>query len=223
MPDLLAAGRLREAKAAAASLPVDAGDRVDAMQQVEAAQRRLDQLIAAARAALAVPDEARAETLLKEAALISAEDAATELGGGTAAAACGPARRRRRDDAVRLFWRPAPGHDPDTVYVGPPGRAAPPAHRAGRRASRCTATAGTPARMRVPRWRGRSEYAVFALAEGRPSSRPAAVSVTLLPPVSQLKAEVGPAIVALHWSAHPDAAGPGDQGRAEARPRYRSR
>jgi hypothetical protein len=48
-------------------------------------------------------------------------------------------------------------------------------------------------------------YAVFALAEGRPSSRPATVSVTLLPPVSGLKAEVGPAAVGLHWSAHPDA------------------
>ena len=38
-----------------------------------------------------------------------------------------------------------------------------------------------------------------------PSSRPATASVTLLPPVSQLEADVGPATIALHWSAHPAA------------------
>ena len=49
------------------------------------------------------------------------------------------------------------------------------------------------------------QYAVFAVGDGRPTSRPATVSVTLLPPVSGLRAEVGPATVMLHWQAHPDA------------------
>ena len=49
------------------------------------------------------------------------------------------------------------------------------------------------------------QYAVFALGDGRPSSRPRVVSVTSLPPVSGLAAEVGNATVALRWSAHPDA------------------
>jgi hypothetical protein len=202
VPALLAGGRLREAKAAAASLPSE-GERVDAMQQVEAAERRLDELIAAAKAALEVPDEARAETLLKEAALISAEDAATELG---AVPPPPPADLRAAGDGttVRLFWRPAPGHDPDTVYA---------VRRAAQDRPLTAPTEGEPVHRgggdncaddRAPVARP-VRYAAFALAEGRPSSRPAAVSVTLLPPVSQLKAEVGPAVVALHWSAHPDA------------------
>ncbi len=202
VPALLAGGRLREAKAAAASLPSE-GERVDAIQQVEAAQQRLDQLIADAKAALGVPDEARAETLLKEAALISAEDAAAELG---AVPPPPPTDLRAVGDGttVRLFWRPAPGHDPDTVYAvrrtaQPRPLTAPaegePVHRGGG-----DACADARAPVARPVW-----YAAFALAEGRPSSRAAAVSVTLLPPVSQLKTEVGPAVVALHWSAHPDA------------------
>jgi hypothetical protein len=202
VPDLLATGRLREAKAAAAHLPSEGG-RIDAMQQVEAAQQRFDQLIAAARAACAAPDEARAETLLKEAALLSAEDAAAEL---AAVPLPPPAGLRAAGDgtAVQLFWRPAPGHDPDTVYVirrttQPRPLTAPtegePVHRD--RGDTCTD-------QRIPLARP-VQYAVFAVGEGRPSSRPATVSITLLPPVSELKAEVGPATVALHWRAHPDA------------------
>lgn len=202
VPDLLAAGRLREAKAAAASLPSE-GDRTDAMAQVEAAQQRLDQLIAAARAALAVPDEARAESLLKEAALLSADDAAAEL---AAVPLPPPADLRAAGEGatVKLFWRPATGHDPDTVYV---------VRRTARPQPLNAPTEGDP----VHRDRGDTcaderapvartvQYAVFALTDGRPSSRPAVASVVLLPPVSQLQAEVGPATVALHWSAHPDA------------------
>jgi hypothetical protein len=202
VPDLLATGRLREAKAAAASLPSD-GERIDATKLVEAAEQRLSQLIANAKVALAVPDEARAEALLKEAALTSAEDAAIEL---AALPLPPPADLRASGDgtAVQLFWRPAQGHDAETVYVArrsaqPRPLTAPtegePVHRD--RGDTCTDTRAPVART--------VQYAVFAVGEGRPSSRPAAVSVTLLPPVAQLKAEVGPATVALHWSAHPDA------------------
>jgi hypothetical protein len=202
VPALLAGGQLREAKATAASLPSE-GERVDAIRLVEAAQQRFDQLIAAAKAALAVPDEARAETLLKEAALISAEDAATELATVPPAP---PADLRAAGDGttVRLFWRPAPGHDPDTVYVV--RRAAPPrsltAPTDGERVHQGTGDTCGDTRAPVAR---PVQYAVFALAHDRPASRPAAVSITLLPPVSQLKAEVGSATVALHWLAHPDA------------------
>jgi hypothetical protein len=202
VPALLAAGRLREARAAAASLPSEGG-RVDAMEQVEDAQQRLDQLIAAVKAALEIPDEARAETLLKEAALISAEDAAHEL---RAVPPPPPADLRAAGDGttVRLSWRPAPGHDPDTIYVlrrtAPPRPLTGPAdgepvHRDG--GDTCADSHAPVARP--------VRYSAFALAEGRPSSRPATVSVTLLPPVSRLTAEVGPATVSLHWSAHPDA------------------
>ena len=49
------------------------------------------------------------------------------------------------------------------------------------------------------------QYGVFALGTGRPGSRPATASVTLLPPVWQLEADVGPATIALRWSVHPAA------------------
>lgn len=203
VPDLLAAGRLREARAAAMSLPADTGMRAEALAQIEAAQQQLDRLIAAAKAALAVPDEARAEALLKDAARIGAEDAATEL---AAVPLPPPAdlRATLEGGAVRLFWRPAPGHDPDTVYavrrtLQPRPLTAPsegePVHRD--RGDMCADSRAPVARP--------VQYAVFALGDGRPSSRPAAVSVTPLPPVSGLAAEVGTATVALRWSAHPDA------------------
>ena len=47
---------------------------------------------------------------------------------------------------------------------------------------------------------------MFALAgDGRPPSGPAAVEVTLLPPVWDLKPRSGIGTVTLRWSAHQDA------------------
>jgi hypothetical protein len=203
VPDLLTAGRLREARAAAMSLPADGGSRVEAEQQIEAAQRQLDQLIAEAKAALTALDEVRAAALLKDAARISAEDAATQLAAVPLPPPAG-LRASVEGNGVRLFWRPAPGHDQDTVYVvrrttqaGP--LAAPsqgePVHR--NHGDMC-------ADQRAPVARP-VQYAVFALGEDRPSSRPAALSVTPLPAVSDLAADIGPDHVALRWSAHPDA------------------
>jgi hypothetical protein len=203
VPDLLATGRLNEAKAAAMSLPSDSGLRTEAIQQVEAAQQRFDQLIADARAALAVLDEARAAKLLAEAALTSAEDAAAEL---AVVPLPPPADLRASGDgtAVQLFWRPAPGHDPDTVYVVRRSTQQRPltASAEGEPVHQDRGNTGTDPHALVGR---PIQYAVFAVGGGRPPSRPATVSVTLLPPVSKLRAEVGPTTVALTWSAHPDA------------------
>src|ERR1700722_2973576 len=182
VPDLLAAGKLQEAKAAVISLPADSGARAEAMRDVEDAQQRLDQLIAAARAALAVQDEARAEALLREAALISGEDATAEL---AAVPLPPPADLRATGDgaAVQLFWRPAASHDQDTVYVVrrttrsrpliAPGEGEPVHPEPG---YSCTDARGLVARP--------IQYAVFPVGDGRPGSRPATVSVTLLPPVT---------------------------------------
>lgn len=113
---LIRFGRLREARAAAMGLPAGTGLRSDAMQLVDAAQQELDQLLAQAEAALRLPDEARAEALLKRAAGISAEDAAEKL---AAVPLPPPAELRAACEAttVKLSWRSAPGHDADTVYA----------------------------------------------------------------------------------------------------------
>lgn len=202
VPDLLAAGQLKEARAAAGRLPSE-GERIDALQLVEAAQRRFDELIAAAKGALTVPDEARAETLLKEAALFSAEDADGVLATVPLPPPVDP-RAGGDGHAIRLSWRPAPSHDPGTVYVvrrtTQPGTLTAPSE--GDPVYRDRGDTCTDPRALVAR---PVQYAVFAIGDGRPDSRPAVVSVTLIPPVWQLKAEVGPATVALHWSAHPEA------------------
>jgi hypothetical protein len=203
VPDLLAAGRLREARATAMALPADAGLHAEAMAQIEAAQRQLDQLIAAAKAALAARDEARASALLKDAARISAEDAATEL---AAVPLPPPADLRAAVEggAVRLFWRPGTGHDPDTVYAVRRTPQARPISAPSEGEPVYRDRGDTCADPRVPVARP-VQYAVFALGDERPSSRPATVSITALPPVSGLVADIGTATVALRWSAHPDA------------------
>jgi hypothetical protein len=203
VPDLLASGRLREARAAAMALP--AGDaRADAVKQVDQAQRALDDLIAEARAAVAAPDEARAETLLKDAEKISAEDATTELA-AVPLPPPGSARAVGEGSAVRLSWRPAPGHGPDTVYVvrrslGPLAPAAPSEGEPVYRDSGDSWTdPGAPVARTV-------RYAVFATGDGRPNSRPAAVTVpALLPPVTGLRSAASGSTAALSWLAHPDA------------------
>jgi len=204
VPELLASGRLREARAAAMALPAAGDARADVLKQVDQAQRALDELITAARAAVAAADEARAETLLKDAEKISAEDAAAEL----AAVPLPPpaaARAAAEGGSVRLSWRPVPGHGPDTVYVvrralGPLAPAAPsegqPVYHD--RGDSC-ADPGAPVAQTV-------RYAVFATGDGRPTSRPAAVTVpALLPPVTGLRSAVSESTAALSWSAHPAA------------------
>jgi len=202
--DLLASGRLREARAAAMALPAAGDVRADAMKQVDQAQRALDDLIAAARAAVAAGDEARAETLLKDAEKISTDVAATELA-AVPLPPPGSARAAAEGSTVRLSWRAAPGHGPDTVYVvrrtlGPLAPGAPsegePVYRD--HGDSC-ADPGAPVARTL-------RYAVFATGDGRPDSRPAAVTVSaLLPPVTGLQSAVSGSTAVLSWTAHPAA------------------
>ena len=200
--NLLATGRLREAWAAAQGLPAEYSGRAEAIRLVEEARAKLDALLAQAAEALRAPDELHAMALLKDAALVSAEDAEEAL---RTVPLAPPADVRVVPEGaeVKLFWRPAQGHDADTVYVVCRTEQRPPAattdgvvvHRG--RGEAC-ADAHAPVAREV-------QYGVFALAAERPSSRPSTAVVTMLPPVSRLEAEVGPASVALRWSAHPAA------------------
>ncbi len=201
--NLLDAGQLREARAAAQNLTAGSDMATEALQRVQAAQERLDQLLGQAKAAVSAADEARAEALLKDVALISAEDAASLL--ATLPPAPPEDLRASQDGAeVKLFWRSGPGHDEDTGYVVRRTRQRPPAAPTDGdqvyegKGSTCSDPQAPIARP--------VQYGVFALGrDSRPPSRPATISVTLLPPVTRLKAEVGPATISLHWSARPDA------------------
>ena len=200
--NLLKTGRLREASQAAQALPESSGHRANALGLVAEARARLDALLAQAAAAAEIPDEISAAKLLKDAAQISVEDADEAL---AAIPLPPPAGLRAVCDgaAVKLFWRPANGHDAETVYVAcRTGQRPPAAATDGEMVFRDRGDACTDTRAPVART---LQYGVFALGSGRPSSRPATVAVTLLPPVTHLEADVGPAAIALHWSAHPDA------------------
>lgn len=198
--DLLASGRLNEARQATLTLASGSNEREDAIRETDAARERLEALLAEVRRVLAIPDEARASALLREAAAISAEDAEEALSAVPLAPPAAP-RAVCEGAMVKLFWQPAPGHDDATTYVvcRTPGRA-PAAIGDGTTVYRDRMTVCTDDQAPVAR---ALQYGIFALAEGRPSSRAAVVPVTLVPPVSRLEADVRSTELTLHWSAHP--------------------
>ena len=200
--DLLENGQLGDAMAAAQSLSGAPDMVAEAQQLVAAARARLDQLLAEARAARQVPDEALAEQKLRDAGRISTEDAAAER---ALTPLTPPTQLRATGDGteVRLFWQRGDGHDGSTRYavrrtVGrvptAPADGAPVHDGPGDGCADLGAPVARPVR-----------YGVFALADGRPPSRPATIEVTLLPPVAHLTAAVDTATITLSWSAHPDA------------------
>jgi len=200
--NLITSGSLNEASQIAASLPAESSFRPEAVRLVDEARQRLKALLAEVAEALAVPDEVRAAALLREAAVISAEDAEQAL---AAVSLPPPANLRAVCDGtqVKLYWQAATGHDGGTRYeVDRSDQRAPAAPGDGSVVYRGEDQSCTDAHAPVAR---ELRYCVFAAGSGRPSSRPAAVTVTLIPPVSHLEATVGPAEVTVHWSAHPDA------------------
>jgi hypothetical protein len=200
--NLLIAGRLNEAAQAAQSLAASSPESQAALSEVEAARTRLTALLAQARQAVGAGDEVQAETLLRQAAAISAEDAEVALRavplpppGGLQAVCDGP--------AVKIFWQPGPGHDESVRYEVARTEKRPPAAvgdgspvYAGQ-SSGCTDTHAPVARP--------VQYGVFARCDGRHDSRPAVIGATLLPPVAQLEADLGPSEITLHWSTDPGA------------------
>ncbi len=198
--NLLTAGRLNEAAQAAQGLPADSADRQDVLNEVEANRKHLNALLGQTQQAAGAFDEVQAETLLREAAAISAEDAEVAL---KAIPLPPPAGLRAVSDGsvVKLFWQPAPGHDQSVRYEVARAENRPPAAASDGspvyqgQASECTDSHAPVARA--------VQYGVFARGDGRPDSRAAAVVTTLLPPVSQLQADLGPSEITLHWSADP--------------------
>lgn len=171
---LLASGRLNEASQAALSLPAESPQRQEAIKDVESAREHLGTLLAEARRAIAAADEVQAAVLLREAAAISADEASEAL---AAVPLAPPASLRAVCEGaeVKLFWQPASGHDDTTTYVVTRTLQRPPAapgdgsavHRD--RSSSCRDGQAPVARP--------VQYGVFALADGRPNSRPATAQV----------------------------------------------
>jgi hypothetical protein len=196
---LLADGRLAEAAQAAQGLAEEAG-RTEALQEVAEARNQLSALLSEAKDAHESRDDARAVAALRKAALISVEDAEAALAAIPLAPPAG-LRAVCEGSSVRLFWEHGPGHEETATYIVSRTEQRPPAApEDGLVVHPESVTSCTDGQAPVARI---LHYGVFAVAKGRPSSAPAVTAVTLLPPVSQLAAEVGPASISLSWSAHP--------------------
>ena len=141
------------------------------MAKIAAREQELADLLARVAAARQQPDEALAETLLREAERISREDADEQLrtlplappGSGHAPPVTGR--------SVQVFWERGAGHDESTVYVVAAPRAArrPPSPTA----RRFTGARGPSAPTRRAGRRSRSSTACSPWRDGRPPSGPA--------------------------------------------------
>lgn len=199
---LLAEGTLREAAQLESTLP-DGDDKVVAAKLVAAQEQKLGDLLARAETASRARDEAGAEKLLRVAALISRADADDRLR-QLPPAPPGQVSATGDGARVKVFWQRGPGHDQGTVYaVARTTGRAPAAPGDGTQVHLGSGTecsdSGAPVATEV-------QYGVFAIAEGRPPSRPAVVPVTPLPPVWNLRPETGGSgTVTLRWEARPEA------------------
>lgn len=197
---LLAEGRLAEARQAAESLPDGLDGKEGARSLVAAAERRLGDLVAEIAAAARAQDEVRALTLLRDVAAISRDEADVVLGTLPLPPPNG-VRLIPDGDSVRVTWQPGPGHVEGTTYVVTRSEQRHPAGPSdGRELMRGEATHAVDQNCAAAR---PLHYGVFALLAGRPHSRAGAASITLLPRVDRLAADVGPESVTLRWSAHP--------------------
>ncbi|GAB3170818.1 hypothetical protein GCM10027059_37900 [Myceligenerans halotolerans] len=198
--ELLASGRLREANRVAQALTGTTVNRA-ALKRLKEAKAEAEGLVARVRELLAAGDEAAAAVAVRDVADVSVDDADELL---TTVPLLPPRDLRLGVDgsAVRLHWQPGVGHD-DVRYVvcRDPGSAPPtPAH--GKRVGEDHATSGLDPEPPAGR---KAFYSVFAVQQGRPSSRPVTGSVMVLPPVRDLRADVGASSVVVHWSIDPAA------------------
>ena len=199
--NLLAEGQLREAESYAGALP-EGDDKADVTKLVAAKKQELADLLAKAEAAQRQADEAQAEKYLRAAGLISRADADDMLR-QLPLPSPGLVNATGDEAGVKVFWQSGPGHDESTVYVVARTEGRTPAApgdgtQVHRGAGTECADPGAPAARAV-------QYGVFAIAEGRPPSRPVVVTVTPKPPVWDLRGEAGVGTVALRWRARPEA------------------
>lgn len=200
LSQLLQDGRLVEACAIAQTIPPEASkDFESILASLEAAQAKLDLLLADASRLLAAGDEIGAAAKVREVATISRDDAekmmvtipiAPPL--GLTIGADGP--------LVRLHWQPNVGHDAETTYEVRRGVGTPPGNLAV--GAVLESVDGTSATDQSPPTAQPTFYSVFASAAGRPASRPATQSIVSVPPVLDPGTEVGADWVTAFWSTH---------------------
>jgi hypothetical protein len=200
--ELLAAGRLRDATRAASELSDQLDRKAELLAAVAAARARYDALIFDAMALSAARDEVAAAGKVRDAAAISVDEAEEVLAVIPLPPVVSPLAGADAG-VVLLSWQPNVGHPEGTAFVVRRGDGvAPQTLLEGSSVS--TPRAPEAADSHAPAGRTLF-YSIFATAQGRPASRAATATITLLPKPTGLRAEVGQNSVSVRWSSHPDA------------------
>lgn len=200
--ELLARGHLIAATQALAAL-TNADDAAVARELVERQVAEVRALRDTALAALRIGDEEFAADRLRQAGALAADDAdiAAQLSRIPPPPVLGVSAQPE-GVGVRVSWRPAPSHEEGTRYrlVRKTDRVpADPADGVLVREDSATVTVdpAAPAGQLVG-------YAVFAATDEGPWSRPAGVSIEVLPPVHDVRLTAERGIVQGRWQVHPD-------------------
>jgi hypothetical protein len=198
---LLADGQLREAQRVLAALPATAADAAEVRQAVDAVDAELGRLLASFRAAVAAGEVDRAGGLLQRARELAADDeAVAREWDRLPPAPPGELAARPADAEVRLAWRSA---GPDTWYRVCRGRGRAPIDPED--GQRVTETTGSVAVDPSPYPGEPTAYSVFASRNRKDWSRPATVSVVLVPAVSGVEVVAQPDRVSATWATNPAA------------------
>ncbi|WP_224401685.1 hypothetical protein [Pseudonocardia sp. ICBG1034] len=202
--ELLAEGRLVAAEQAAAALAGDDGE------QARAAARRqrssVEDLRERARQALRSGREDEAGSLLGQALGLAVDlPGLAEEAGAVPAAPVLAVSAAAAGTGVRISWRPAPGHRPDTEFAAVRGTGRAPADPGDGVA--LPGTGAGPVTDTAPPVGRPLHYAVFARTPGGRWSRPCTAEAWVVPPVGDLRVEGGNGVVTGRWTLHPDAIG----------------
>lgn len=199
---LLADGRLLEAAQALGEVADRFEEKAGLVARVADARARYEALVVEARALAARGDEVAALRAVREAGVISAQEAEEVRASIPLPPPLGLVVGAEGSTA-HLRWQPNLGHGDDVVFVVRRSDGSPVVSPVqGRVVPVDAADHAAEARLPVAR---PLVYSVFATAPGRPASRPATTSIVLVPPVADLRADVGADSVAVRWTGHPDA------------------
>jgi hypothetical protein len=203
--DLLAEGKLREARALLIALPTDIEGRDDVSKQLAEAESRVQRLIADARAAIAGGREDEAERLLADAAALSTDDETiVALWGALPPVPPRDLALRVHGSTVELGWRAASTVRPGVRYRVRRAPQRVPVHQDD--GDLVDETESTNATDTTPPSARSLRYAVFATVDGTVWSRASAgPEIIVVPPVSGVVVHARAQEIELEWDTQPGA------------------
>jgi len=200
---LLAEGRLIDATQAVAELSDSFDVKPQLLARVREARARYDALAAEALQLVKSADEVAALRKVRDASAISATEAEELL----AAVPLPPVLNLIAGSegvSAHLHWQPNVGYPDDVKFVVRRAEGAAPSTVLD--GTEVLTKSSSEAVDEHPPVARTFYYSVFATTPRRPTSRPATVSMMLVPEPAELRAEVGTDSVSVHWTGHPSTA-----------------